>query len=169
MTSQVILRPWQRQDAQALTAIANNKKIWNQVRDRFPSPYTMVDALQWIAFCEKQQPLQQFCIAVGTQVVGSIGWISQEDVARKSAEIGYFIGESYWGKGFATAAINALTQHLESEGQLVRLFAHTFAHNKASMRVLQKAGFYLESIRRKAAYKNGEILDDYVWVKLIHH
>lgn len=169
MSSQMILRPWQRQDAQALTAIANNKKIWNQVRDRFPSPYTMVDALQWIAFCEKQQPLQQFCISVGQHVVGSIGWISQEDVARKSAEIGYFIGEPFWGKGYATTAVHFLSKHLENEGHLVRLFAHTFAHNHASMRVLQKAGFYLESIRKNAAYKNGVLLDDYVWVKLIHH
>ncbi|HET9826384.1 MAG TPA: GNAT family protein, partial [Chitinophagaceae bacterium] len=77
------------------------------------------------------------------------------------------IGEEYWGKGIATEAIRQLVEYIQKKFDVVRVYAEVFAYNKASMKVLEKNGFYLECIRKKAAIKNNVILDDYVWVKLL--
>ncbi len=165
--SKIILRPWQKQDAQELAAVANNRNIWNNVRDALPSPYTVMDALQWIVHVNGQQPVINFAIVCEGMVVGSIGCHTKEDISRKNIEIGYFVGEPYWGKGIATEALKQLLNFITTRLDVVRIEAHVFAQNKSSMKVLQKNGFYLEAIHRKAVIKNNEILDDYVWVKLI--
>jgi ribosomal-protein-alanine N-acetyltransferase len=162
----IILRPWQKQDAQELAAVANNKNIWNNVRDALPSPYTVMDALQWISHVNEQKPLLNFAIVYQGQVVGSIGCKPKDDVARKTIEIGYFVGEHYWGKGVATEAVRLLVDFIGTRLDVVRICAHVFAQNKPSMKVLQKNGFYLEAINRKAVFKNNELIDDYIWVKL---
>lgn len=163
----VVLRAWQKQDAQQLAAIANNRRIWNNVRDRLPSPYTVVDALQWIAHVNQQEPMVHFAIVYQGRVAGSIGCILKEDISRRSVEIGYLVGEMFWGKGIATEAVKRLLQFIEQKLDMVRVFAHVFEHNTASMKVLRKNGFYLESIQRKAVVKNNQVMDDYVWVKLL--
>lgn len=166
--SNIVLRPWQKQDAQELAAVANNRKIWNNVRDALPSPYTVMDALQWIAHVNNQKPVVNFAIIYEGKVVGSIGCQPKEDIARKNIEIGYFVGEPYWGKGIATAAVALLLAFIAAKLDVVRVESHVFAQNKSSMKVLQKNGFYLEAIHRRAVIKNNEILDDYVWVKMLH-
>ena len=163
----VSLRAWQREDAQALASIANNRNIWNNLRDQLPHPYTVMDAMQWIAHCKEQDPLVNFAVIYKGQVAGSIGCVPRTDVYRKTMEVGYFIGEQYKGNGIATEAVRILIQHIQQRFDAVRIYAEVFAFNKASMRVLQKNGFYLEGIRRKAVIKNNIVLDDYVWVKLI--
>ena len=167
MKNNIQLRAWQKQDAQLLAAIANNRKIWNNVRDQLPNPYSVMDALQWMNYNADHQPVQNFAILFNGVVAGNIGCKLQEDVYRKSIEIGYFVGEEFWGKGIATIAIDLFVQYLIQNFQPVRIYAEVFEYNKASMKVLQKNGFFLESIRRKAAIKNNEIIDDYVWVKLV--
>jgi RimJ/RimL family protein N-acetyltransferase len=167
MKHSVQIRAWQKQDAQALAAIANNRKIWNNVRDQLPNPYTVMDALQWMNHIKDHQPVQNLAVLYHGVVVGNIGCKLQEDVYRKSIEIGYFVGEEYWGKGIATAAIDLFVQHLIKNFQPIRIYAEVFAHNQSSMKALQKNGFFLESIRRKAAIKNNEIVDDYVWVRFV--
>ena len=162
----IVLRPWQKQDAQELASVANNKNIWNNVRDALPSPYTVMDALQWIAHVNDQNPVVNFAIVHNGKIAGSIGCKPKSDVSRKSIEIGYFVGELYWGKGIATEAVRLLVDFIETQMDVVRIYAHVFAQNKSSMKVLQKNGFYLEAISRKAAIKNDELMDDYVWVKL---
>jgi len=161
------LRPWRKQDAQALAVIANNRNIWNNVRDRLPNPYTVMDALEWIGHISQQQPPQNFAILVNGMVVGNIGAVLQDDVYRKTVEIGYFVGEPHWGKGIASKAVALFVDYVEQRFSPVRIYAGVFAHNKASMEVLRKNGFYLESIKRKAAIKNGQVQDEYVWVKLM--
>ncbi len=163
----VVLRPWQKQDAQELASIANNRNIWNNVRDALPSPYTVMDAMQWIAHVNGQRPVLNFAIVYNGNIVGSIGCVPKEDVSRKSVEIGYFVGESYWGKGIASRAVQLLNDFITTRLDVVRIDAHVFAQNKASMKVLLKNGFYLEAIHRKAAFKNNQFLDDYVWAKLL--
>lgn len=165
--SKIVLRPWQKEDAQALAAIANNRKVWDNVRDFFPTPYTVLDAEQWLDSIRKTRPFLNFAILYQGRIAGNIGIVPKEDVYRVSVEIGYFIGEEFWGKGIATEATRLLVEYIEQEFNVVRIYAEVFETNKASMRVLQKNGFYLEGIRRKAVIKNGEIMDDYVWVKLI--
>ncbi|WP_153798190.1 GNAT family N-acetyltransferase [Foetidibacter luteolus] len=165
--TKVIIRPWRRDDAQQLASVANNRSIWNQVRDRLPSPYTVMDALQWINHCATQQPAVNFAIVYNDKVVGSIGCVPKEDVYRKTVEIGYFIGEPYWNRGIATEAVELLLAYVQRQFSVIRVYAEVFENNKASMQVLRNNGFYLEGIRRKAVIKNNVIMDDYVWVKLL--
>jgi RimJ/RimL family protein N-acetyltransferase len=162
----LLLRPWQLSDAAALAAIANNPLIFQRVRDAFPSPYTHTDAIQWISTAAKKKPPESFAVEYKGELVGSIGFVPGTDVFRRSCELGYFIGEPYWGKGIATEAVKLLTAYIWSLDQFVRIHAHVFSNNIASAQVLAKNGFELEATHRKAAYKNNELLDDQVWVKL---
>ena len=164
---QVTLREWKRSDADALAAIANNKKIWDNVRDLLPFPYTKKDAKEWLELVKKQKTVTTFCIEVDGNLAGSIGVTLKDDVYKKTAEIGYFIAEEYWGKGAATEAIKQMVSFVQKEFDIVRIYAEVFEFNRASMKALEKNGFYLESIRKKAAFKNNMIVDDYVWVKLL--
>lgn len=163
----ISLRAWKHEDAQVLAAIANNRSIWNNVRDQLPNPYTVKDAEDWITHCKEQKPVVNFAIIYNGEVAGSIGCVPKTDVYRKNMEIGYFIGEHFWGKGIATESVRILLEYISKHFDVVRIYAEVFAHNKASMKVLQKNGFYLESIRRKVAYKNKKLIDDYVRVKLV--
>lgn len=163
----IILRPWQKQDAQELAAVANNRNIWNNVRNALPSPYTVMDALQWISHVNDQNPVLNFAVVCNEKVVGSIGCTPKEDISCKTIEIGYFIGEPYWRKGIATESVKQLVDFIETRLNITRIEAHVFASNKTSMTVLRKNGFYLEGIQRKAIFKNNELIDDYVWVKLV--
>ncbi|MEP6846128.1 MAG: GNAT family N-acetyltransferase [Panacibacter sp.] len=163
----ISLRPWQREDAQALAAIANNRNIFNNLRDHLPHPYTVMDALQWVAHCKDQNPVINFAVIYNGKVAGSIGCVPKTDVYRKSMEIGYFIGEQFKGLGIATEAVRILLEYIAHRFDVVRIYAEVFSHNKASMRVLRKNGFYLEGIRRKSVIKNNLVMDDYIWVKLL--
>lgn len=164
----IVLRPWKKEDAQQLASIANNRNVWLNLRDAFPHPYTVIDAMQWIQLRTSEQPVLHFCILYEGKVAGSIGIVLKEDVYRKTVELGYFIGEPFRGKGIATKAVGFVTDYIERSFDIVRIFAEVFEHNKASMNVLRKNGFHLEGIRKKAVIKNGVIMDDYVWVKLIN-
>jgi RimJ/RimL family protein N-acetyltransferase len=161
------LRQWKKEDAGQLASISNNKNIWLNVRDHFPHPYTIQNAVEWIAHTNEQMPLQNMAITVNGKIAGSIGLVPKEDVYRKSIEIGYFVGEQYWGKGIATTAVLMLLNYIQNHFDVVRIYVEVFEHNKASMKVLEKSGFHLESIRNRAVIKNNVMMDDYVWVKLL--
>lgn len=167
MNSEIYLRPWKKEDISPLTLIANNRHIWNNVRDSLPHAYKLKDAEAWISHCRRQKPQLNFAIIYNERLAGSIGCTPQTDIHRKSMEIGYFVGEPFWNKGIAGRAVRILLNYIEKEFDVVRVFAEVFEFNKASMRVLHKNGFYLENIRRKAVIKNNRIMDDYVWVKLL--
>ena len=78
---------------------------------------------------------------------------------RRAAELGYYIAEPYWGRGFASCAVRQVCDHVFAHSDLLRIFAEPFADNAASCRVLEKAGFALEGILRQNAVKNGRIRD----------
>lgn len=163
----VTLRSWQRKDQQPLAALANNINIWNNVRDRLPHPYKIQHAKVFINYCRKQNPPQILAIECGEQLAGSIGIEIQEDIARISAELGYWIGEPFWGRGIATDAVRQMLEYTDVHfPHLVRIYARVFEYNKASMKVLEKNEFHLESIQKKSAIKNNRITDEYIWVKL---
>lgn len=163
----ITLRPWVRENAQALARLANNRTIYNNVRDLFPSPYTVLNALLWIDNQKEESLHTNFAIVCNGQITGSISYIRKEDIYRKSIEIGYFVGEPFWNNGIATEAVKLLLDYIIVHFDVVRIYAEVFEQNKASMRVLQKNSFYLEGIRRKALVKNSIVLDDYIWVKLL--
>jgi len=167
MTPEVFLRPWKKEDARQLALIANNKNVWNNLRNTIPYPYTFNDAEKWIAQCNTQKPVLNFAVIYNAALTGSIGCVPKTDVYSKSMEIGYFIGEQYWDLGIATQAVRILLGYIQKQFNVVRVYAEVYAHNKASMQVLHNNGFYLEGIRRKSAFKNQVLLDDYVWVKIL--
>jgi RimJ/RimL family protein N-acetyltransferase len=160
------LRPWRTGDENSLAQHANNFKIWLNVRDIFPHPYTLADAHAWIQKANTLQNCLNLAIEADGAAIGGVGLILKEDVYRRSAEVGYWLGEDYWNKGIATAAVRSLAAYVFKNYDICRLFAGVYAYNKASMRVLEKAGFALEAIHRQAVIKNGQMVDEYLYVLL---
>jgi len=105
-----VVRSWRPADAESLARYANNRKIWINLRDAFPHPYTIHDAREFIRAIRSRTPETTFAIAVGDEPIGSIGFVLHRDVERVSAEIGYWIGEPFWGRGIATEALTAVTR-----------------------------------------------------------
>jgi [ribosomal protein S5]-alanine N-acetyltransferase len=166
--SDLLLRPWQMTDAAVLVEIANNSQVYKWLRDAFPSPYTYQDAVNWILHAGKHHPPESFAVVKNGVLTGSVGWVPGTDIYRKSCEIGYFIGEPYWGLGIATEAVYLLTQHISSLHTYNRIQAKIFMTNLSSARVLEKNGFTLEAVHQLAVFKNNQIMDEQVWVKIIN-
>ena len=153
------VRSWASGDATSLVEHADNRRVWMSLRDRFPHPYTLRHARDFIRSTQAANPERSFAIGVDGLAVGAIGFVPEDDVERVSAEIGYWVGEAYWGRGIATDALKAVTAYaLESE-HLTRIFALPFADNAGSCRVLEKAGYVLEARLRRSAIKEGRIVD----------
>ena len=138
---------------------ANNRKIWLNLRDAFPHPYTSRDARDYIRLVRQRTPETAFAMAVGEEAVGSIGFVLHPDVERVSAEIGYWLAEPFWGRGITTEALVAITRYAIEAHGLTRIYALPFAWNTASCRVLEKAGYVLEARLRRSAIKDGQITD----------
>ena len=153
------VRSWQIGDVASLVTHANNRKIWINVRDRFPHPYTPADGRAFVRASRRAEPETNFAIAVAGAAVGAIGFMLQSDVDRVSAEIGYWLGEALWGRGIVTEALVAVTRYAIERHGLTRVFALPFAHNTASCRVLEKAGYVREGHLRRSAIKDGAIVD----------
>jgi [ribosomal protein S5]-alanine N-acetyltransferase len=153
------IRSWREGDAPSLAHHADNRRIWLNVRDRFPHPYTLADAESWVTRASAAWPETQFAIEVDGEAAGGVGVFLQEDVERFSAEIGYWLGESYWGRGIATVVVRRFTDYAFEAYDLCRIYANVFAWNPASGRVLEKAGYQLEGKLRQSAVKDGQVLD----------
>ncbi|WP_279112456.1 GNAT family N-acetyltransferase [Butyricimonas virosa] len=95
--------------------------------------------------------------------VGSIGFGSEGDIERVTAEIGYWLGESYWGRGIMPRVVAAVTRYAFETFGYQKLYALVFDYNPGSMRVLEKAGYQLEAVLHKAAVKNGKVIDFYYY------
>ena len=157
------VRMWRRGDEQSLTANANNYKIWRNVRDRFPYPYTIEAASEWIAIASHESPPTNFAIVVQGKAVGGIGFIFRDDINRCRAEIGYWLGEAYWGRGIVTEAVCAVTAWAFENFDLASIYAGVLEWNPASARVLEKAGYKFEARLRKAMIKEGIVMDELVY------
>lgn len=164
----VELRAWKESDAKVLSRLLNNKKILNNLRDGLPYPYTENDALYYINSCISADKNANFTFAViyNGEVVGSIGIFRQGNIHYKTAELGYYIGEEYWGNGVCTQAVRLACEYVFNNTDIERIFAEPFAENAASCRVLEKNGFVLEGVLRKNAYKNGTFRDMKMYSKI---
>jgi len=160
------IREYRSGDAPALVRHANNRNIWRNLRDRFPYPYSHRDAFRWLHHVGTQIPPHDFAIASAEELIGAIGLQPQDDVHRRSAEIGYWLAEPYWGRGIATSAVRALTAYTFANTRLVRLYAMVFAWNPASARVLEKAGYQLEGRLQKSVLKDNQLIDQLVYATL---
>lgn len=157
------IRPWSDRDAGDLAREANDRRIWLNMRDAFPHPYGIEDARRFIAAA----PPTFFAIERSGHVAGGIGFSLHGDIERVGAEIGYWLGVAHWGRGVATAAVRAVTGHaFATQPELRRLWAVPFATNRASARVLEKAGFVLEGTLRESVIKDGQVLDSLMYARL---
>jgi RimJ/RimL family protein N-acetyltransferase len=161
------LRNYRMDDAQSLAKYANNKKVWKNLRDIFPHPYTLEDAEGWLKIATSE-PLSKtnWAIEYQGEAIGGIGLKTFEDVHRLTAEIGYWIGEPFWGKGIVTKAVGAVCKHGFEEMGLVRIFTAIFEWNPPSGRVLEKNGFVKEGVERRSIIKDGKIIDAIVYAKV---
>jgi len=158
------VRDWQPSDATSLAHHANDRRIWLNLRDAFPHPYTAADANAFLAKAAAMRPLTWFAVTVNDEAVGGIGYTGHDDVGRISAEIGYWLGTAFWGRGIMTAALKAVTAHaFRAHPDLRRIYAVPYVTSLASARILEKAGFRLEGRMRQSVIKNGQVLDQFMY------
>lgn len=155
------LRPWRLSDAADVARYADNEKIAANLRDVFPWPYSRRDAVSFVEHCVRQEGRGQLAraIEVDGAAVGSISLTLGSDVYRRSAELGYWLAEPFWGRGLMTSAVAEMCREGFETWDIVRIYAEPYARNLASRRVLEKAGFTLEGTLRQSVCKNGEMLD----------
>ena len=155
-------------DARDLAAALSNKKIQDNLRDGLPYPYTEQDGKEFISamLAANENDTFAFAITVNGKVIGSIGAFRQTNIHNKTAELGYYIAEEYWGKGIMTEAVKQLCDYVFSNTDIIRIYAEPFAYNIASCRVLEKAGFQYEGTLRSNALKNGNVFDMKMYSKL---
>lgn len=160
------LRPWRLDDAEALVRHANNLNVARQLRDRFPHPYTRGAAQAFLRYATSSERPANLAIDVNGEAVGGVGYVAGTDVERYSAEVGYWLGESLWGRGIATGALVLLTAHLFAAENLLRCFALPFADNAGSIRVLEKAGYIREGILQSSSVKYGIPRDQAIYARI---
>lgn len=163
----LILRPWTSEDEASLVQHANNRNIWLNVRDRFPHPYTDNDAKLWIKIANRDTTMLNLAMEVDQQAVGGLGVIFKDDVYHRTAEIGYWLGEAYWNQGLTSRAVAALSDYVLEHYDIIRLYAGIFEHNIASARVLEKAGYEFEARLRNSVTKDGQTMDELIYVRLL--
>jgi|SRR5690348_8023380 RimJ/RimL family protein N-acetyltransferase len=153
-----ILRPLTEADAEVLARHGNDRRVWLNMRDIFPHPFLLQDGLDFIRRQAQAAVPMSFGIDVEGEAVGVIGMRQLDDVHRQTAELGYWLGVQFWGRGTATQAVRAVTKHGFDCG-FERVQATVFDWNPASARVLEKAGYTLEGRLRRHVTKAGRVGD----------
>ncbi len=159
------LRSFAISDLDSLVQYANNEKIAMFMTDQFPHPYTAEKGKNFIEFATKDTPLHIFAIDIQGKACGGIGIHPQSDVMCKNAELGYWLGEPFWGNGIITKAISEMVEYGFKTFDITRIFARPYGTNIGSQKALEKAGFILEARFEKTICKNGEFLDELVYGK----
>jgi ribosomal-protein-alanine N-acetyltransferase len=158
-------RAWRPDDAASLAKHANNRRDSLGLRDMFPHPYMIDDANEFLRRATTEQSMTNFCIDVGQSAVGGIGIRIGQDVHRHVAELGFWLGQEFWGHGIMTEVIPAFADYCFVKFPLHRIYAEPYANNPASARVLEKSGFVLEGRLKNNAFKDGKLLDSLLYAK----
>ena len=156
------IRSFHKNDIESIVRYGNNRNVSIHLRDTFPYPYRRSDAQAWLKFVATQSPEANFALASQEELVGGIGLRLLGDVDCVSAELGYWLGEPFWGKGIATEAVKHFLPFCFREFEIARIYAEVFSGNEASIRVLEKCGFEAEGIMRQAVVKDGVLKDKFV-------
>lgn len=157
---QLSIRPWTEADASVIAEALNDAGVTDNLRDGLPTPYTEADARDYIAFAKTAgEGAYAFAIAEDGVAVGSIQLTRQQNIHRRTAELGYYVVRCRWGAGICTEAVRLICCFAFENTDVLRIFAEPFAENAASCRVLEKAGFQLEGVLRRNAVKNGQVRD----------
>ncbi len=156
-----LLRKINTSDREELATIANNRKIWENLRDRFPHPYSLEDADFFINLTNQEDPQLTFAIEYQGKFAGIAGLLSMDDVYRRTAEIGYWLGEPYWGNGIISEACQLVTDYGLHTLDYVRIQTGVFGHNPTSMKILEKCGYQKDAVFINNIYKDGKIGDEH--------
>lgn len=158
-----VLRKFETGDTALIAQMANDRDVWLNLRDRFPHPYELAHGEAFVASAAAEDPPTNLAVCVDNRAVGSVGIILGKDIERVSAEIGYWIGKPYWGRGITSVALRSATEYAVKTFGLTRVFAIPFAHNLPSIRVLEKAGYVREGLMKQSAIKDGVVQDQYLY------
>ncbi|MDO4273891.1 MAG: GNAT family protein [Eubacteriales bacterium] len=161
----ILLREWKKEDISNVAYYADNKRIADNLRNVFPYPYTEQDARGYVESCIAGNDQEQITRAIVSEghAVGSIGLFKGTDVYEKSAELGYWLAEDYWGRGIMSEAVRRICAQGFRQWDIVRIYAEPFAYNTGSRKVLEKSGFVLEGILKNSVFKNGKIIDSCIY------
>lgn len=161
------VRSFRPDDAASIRHHADNPRVAGQLRDAFPHPYTLDDAREFLELVARQGRETDFAIDVDGQAAGAVGFRPGRDIHRCQAEIGYWLGEELWRRGIMSEVVPAMSRWAARELDVIRVFALPFADNRASIRVLEKAGYRLEGRLRCGAVKGGRVRDQllYAWIR----
>lgn len=157
------LRPFVTADVPSLVKYGNNKKIFDNLTDAFPYPYTEEKAQQFIAMANSHHPPHILAIEINGEICGALGLHAQTDVHRMNMELGYWLAEPYWGKGIMSKAIPRMVAYGFANWDISRIFARPYGRNIASQKALEKAGFILEAKLEKTLFKNGNAEDEFIY------
>ncbi len=168
-TERVVLRSWRMADAESLVRHADNRSVSMHLRDRFPYPYTLENAREFLSsqLAVPGPPLNLAIESVehGEEAIGSVGLMPMADIHRFTCEVGYWIGEPFWGRGLAAEALVRFTEYTFERFTFERLEAQVSAANRSSCRVLEKAGYEHEATLRRNIFKAGQFYDSFVYVR----
>ena len=160
---QIHLRPWNTGDHGSLVRHGNDKRVWRNLTDMFPHPYTHAHAVEWVAIANDAGASIFLAIDFGGEAIGGVGVIAREGHEFHKGQFGYWLGHAHWGRGVATLAARALKRHAFSGDRFKRLEAPVFAWNPPSMRVLEKSGFVREGVLRQSVLKDGQLIDSVLY------
>ncbi len=161
---EISLVSWHEGHFHQLYPLANNPKIAMNLRDSYPQPYTIHDARHRIEHNQKFNPAQNFAIEFDGKLVGTIGSERGKDELRTNMELGFWVGEPFWGRGIATEAVKIYRKYIFEKFDIQRILAQVYDFNGQSMNVLEKAGFIPEAILKKAYIKQGIVGDIFQYV-----
>jgi RimJ/RimL family protein N-acetyltransferase len=150
-------------DLDSLQKHANNPLIAKNMTNGFPHPYTKEHAAHFIQMAIKNKPNNIMAIDLNGEAIGGIGIHPQSDIHCMNAELGYWLAEPFWGKGYISAAIKLMTEYGFENFTVNRIFARPFGTNIGSQKALEKGGFVLEARFEKTLLKNGEQLDELIY------
>ncbi len=157
------LRKLTLDDAEDLAKAANNPNVSRYLRNVFPYPYSLQDAVDFINFAADNENELIYGIIVDGKASGCVCARMRGDVYAKSCELGYWLSEQFWGKGLMTLVVKAFCDFVFDNYDIHRIDAEVFADNVASRRVLEKSGFELEGVCRQKVYKDGRFMDEAVY------
>lgn len=166
-TKRFTLRPISLKDAKDLAKNINN---WNVIQNlsALPFPYELKHAKQFCGRISKEMAKEKpenyvMVIEIDGEVVGAVGL--HHIVHSHKGEMGYWLAEKHWGKGIMPEAVKKFMAHTIRKFKLRRLHAYAYAHNKKSMKVMEKVGMKFEGVLLKYALKNGKYMDCHMYAK----
>lgn len=158
-----LIRAWNINDVESLCENANNINVARNLVDLFPHPYTLEDAKFWIRHTKNVDNGFFWAIDVSGNAIGGISFFDEH--RNRNYEVGYWIGEKYWGRGITTEALRLALRHVENLEDTQKITSKVFRENIPSTRVLKKNGFVYSQTLKNSVVKNGVYVDEDVYVK----